>query len=99
MTMTAGPVAPVSRTGLVLPSRVMSRLEKSAMSEFTSTLAPYPLVRTTRRAAPQQGAGPQGYQLRAHRVLHRADTRQGACRVHHAVYCSSSRALRKKAMT
>ena len=31
--------------------------------------------------------------------LHRADTRQGACRVHHAVCCSSSRALRKKAMT
>ena len=44
MTITPGPVAPVSRTGLVLPSKVMSRLEKSVMSEPASMLAPTELL-------------------------------------------------------
>ena len=46
--MTAGPVAPVNRTGFVLPSRAMSRLEKSAMSQSTSTPVPYSLDRKVR---------------------------------------------------
>src|SRR5262249_20617068 len=44
MTITPGPLAPVSRTGLVLPSRVMSRLEKSVKSEPASMLAPIQLL-------------------------------------------------------
>src|SRR6516164_4572170 len=38
MTITPGPVAPVSRTGLVLPSGAMARLEKSVIPEPASAV-------------------------------------------------------------
>src|SRR5579872_5875500 len=56
MTMTAGPSVPVTRTGLVLPSKLMSRLVKSVISDVSSMVYSVERLRPLGEAAAIAGS-------------------------------------------